>query len=208
MRALFKPSAAPGLEMIECAEPTPGPNDVKIRVEKTGICGTDLHIESWDAWAASAVNAPLIIGHEFSGRIVELGTDVTTLEVGRKLFPRVLTALLHTQGDTATVFVDLENHDFDFFAECHNLAWIDVLVGPVHFGDVNQTFDTCFDFNERTVVGEVCNLAEQTCVLWVATCETHPWIFAELFNAQGNTALFLIELEDFCFDFLTDGQDF
>ena len=42
MRALFKPSAAPGLEMIECAEPNPGPNDVKIRVEKTGICGTDL----------------------------------------------------------------------------------------------------------------------------------------------------------------------
>jgi len=61
MRALFKPSAAPGLEMIECAEPTPGPNDVKIRVEKIGICGTDLHIESWDARAASAVNAPLII---------------------------------------------------------------------------------------------------------------------------------------------------
>jgi threonine 3-dehydrogenase len=52
MRALFKPSAAPGLEMIECAEPNPGPNDVKIRVEKTGICGTDLDIESWVAWAA------------------------------------------------------------------------------------------------------------------------------------------------------------
>lgn len=82
MRALFKPSAAPGLELIECAEPTPGPHDVKICVEKTGICGTDLLIESWDAWAASAVNAPLIIGHEFSGRIVELGADVTTLEVG------------------------------------------------------------------------------------------------------------------------------
>ena len=75
MRALFKPSAAPGLEMIECAEPTPGPYDVKIRVEKTGICGTDLHIDSWDAWAASAVNAPLIIGHEFSGRIVEMGSE-------------------------------------------------------------------------------------------------------------------------------------
>ena len=68
--------------MIECPEPTPGPNEVKIRVERTGICGTDLHIEAWDAWAASAVNAPLIIGHEFSGRIVELGSDVTSLEVG------------------------------------------------------------------------------------------------------------------------------
>lgn len=82
MRALFKPSAAPGLEMIECAEPEPGPNDVKIKVERTGICGTDLHIESWDAWASVAVNAPLIIGHEFCGRIVKMGKNVRSLEVG------------------------------------------------------------------------------------------------------------------------------
>jgi len=82
VRALFKPSAAPGLEMIECPEPTPGPNDVKIRVERTGICGTDLHIESWDAWAAVSVNSPLIIGHEFSGRIVEMGSHVKSLELG------------------------------------------------------------------------------------------------------------------------------
>jgi threonine 3-dehydrogenase len=68
--------------MIECAEPTPGPTDVKIRVEKTGICGTDLHIESWDAWAAVSVNSPLIIGHEFAGRIVELGAEVKNLELG------------------------------------------------------------------------------------------------------------------------------
>jgi threonine 3-dehydrogenase len=71
MRALFKPSAAPGLEMIECAEPTPGPDDVKFRVEKTGICGTDLHIESWDAWAACAVNAPLFIGHLFLAALLK-----------------------------------------------------------------------------------------------------------------------------------------
>lgn len=82
MKALFKPSAAPGLEMIECAEPEPGPNDVKIKVERTGICGTDLHIESWDAWASVAVNAPLIIGHEFCGRIIKMGKNVRSLEVG------------------------------------------------------------------------------------------------------------------------------
>ena len=82
MRALFKPSAAPGLEMVERPEPTVGPNDVKIRVERTGICGTDLHIESWDAWAAVSVNSPLIIGHEFSGRIVEMGSNVKSLELG------------------------------------------------------------------------------------------------------------------------------
>ena len=68
--------------MVERPEPAVGPNDVKIRVERTGICGTDLHIEAWDAWAAVSVNSPLIIGHEFAGRIVEMGSNVKSLELG------------------------------------------------------------------------------------------------------------------------------
>src|SRR5690606_18880349 len=98
---------------------------------------------------------------EVGDRLDGAANLVATLEVDRELFPRVLTALLHAERDTATVFVDLENHDFDFFAQSDNLARIDVLVGPVHFGNVHQTFDTVFDFNERTVVGEVRDLAEQ-----------------------------------------------
>ena len=82
MKALYKDAAAAGLRLVDRPEPTPGPGDVKIRVLRTGICGTDLHIESWDAWAAGAVNAPLIPGHEFSGRVVEIGEDVTTIRVG------------------------------------------------------------------------------------------------------------------------------
>lgn len=82
MKALFKESAGPGLTLVERPEPSAGPGDVKIQVLRTGICGTDLHIESWDAWAAGAVNAPLIPGHEFSGRVVEIGDDVTTISVG------------------------------------------------------------------------------------------------------------------------------
>jgi hypothetical protein len=57
MKALYKPSAQPGFELTERPEPVAGPGEVKIRVLRTGICGTDLHIESWDAWAAGAVNA-------------------------------------------------------------------------------------------------------------------------------------------------------
>ena len=68
--------------MIERPEPEPGYGEVKIRVERTGICGTDLHIESWDAWAAGAVAAPLVPGHEFSGHVVELGEGVTSVQVG------------------------------------------------------------------------------------------------------------------------------
>ena len=82
MKALYKSAAEPGLTMAELPEPSPGPGDVKIRVLRTGICGTDLHIESWDAWAAGAVNAPLIPGHEFSGRVVEVGDNVKTIKVG------------------------------------------------------------------------------------------------------------------------------
>jgi len=82
MKALFKPSAGPGLELVDRPEPSTGAGEVKIRVHRTGICGTDLHIESWDAWAAGAVNAPLIPGHEFSGEVVEVGDDVTSVAVG------------------------------------------------------------------------------------------------------------------------------
>jgi threonine 3-dehydrogenase len=82
MRALYKPAAAPGFELVERPEPTPGPDEVKIRVLRTGICGTDLHIESWDPWAASAVDAPLIPGHEFCGEVVETGSAVRDVAVG------------------------------------------------------------------------------------------------------------------------------
>src|SRR5690606_26597067 len=107
-----------------------------------------------------------------------------TLMVGGEVFPRVRAALLHAQRDTATVFVDLEHHDFDFVTQGDNLARVDVLVGPVHFGDVHQAFDTGFDFHERAVVGEVGDLAEQTGALRIATGQADPGIFAQLLDAQ------------------------
>ncbi len=82
MRALYKPAAAPGLELVERPEPQAGPGEVKIRVQRAGICGTDLHIDTWDEWAAGAVNAPLIVGHEFSGEVVALGSGVRDVTVG------------------------------------------------------------------------------------------------------------------------------
>jgi threonine 3-dehydrogenase len=82
MKALYKPATAPGFELVDRPEPSTGPGEVKIRVLRTGICGTDLHIESWDAWAASAVNAPLIPGHEFCGEVVEIGAGVRDVRIG------------------------------------------------------------------------------------------------------------------------------
>src|SRR5690606_3900575 len=147
--------------------------------------------------------------HAEVGDRLDGATDlVTTLEVDGELFPRIRAALLHAQGDATTVFVDFQDHDFDLFAQGHDLARIDVLVGPIHFGYVHQTFDAVFHFNERTVVGQVGDLAEQTGTLRVATCQTDPGIFAQLLDAQGDTALFLVELEHLGFVVLTDLQAF
>ena len=82
MLALVKPAPGPGLELREVPVPAIGINDVLIRVHKTGICGTDLHIEAWDPWAARTVRPPLIIGHEFVGEIVEVGSNVTDFQPG------------------------------------------------------------------------------------------------------------------------------
>ena len=82
MKALVKAEAAPGLWLREVPEPVAGPGEVLIRVLRTGICGTDLHIRSWDAWAQAALKPPVIIGHEIAGRVQTLGRGVDTVDVG------------------------------------------------------------------------------------------------------------------------------
>ena len=82
MRALRKNDAAPGLRLVDVPQPEAGPGEVKVRILRTGICGTDLHIDSWDAWAASTIVPPLIPGHEFSGVVESLGDGVTSVAVG------------------------------------------------------------------------------------------------------------------------------
>jgi threonine 3-dehydrogenase len=82
MKALYKRPGEPGFELADRPEPDAGGGEVKIRVLRTGICGTDLHIAEWDAWAASAVNAPLVPGHEFCGEVVAVGSGVRDVRVG------------------------------------------------------------------------------------------------------------------------------
>jgi threonine 3-dehydrogenase len=83
VRALVKARSEPGLWLEDVPEPVIGINDVLIRVRKTGICGTDLHIHSWDAWAQKTIPVPLVIGHEFVGEIVEVGSNVTGFQPGQ-----------------------------------------------------------------------------------------------------------------------------
>src|ERR1700679_1930954 len=82
MNALVKREAGKGLWLAKVPKPEIGINDVLIRIDRTGICGTDLHIYKWDAWAQKTIPVPMVVGHEFVGRIVEIGSNVGDFAVG------------------------------------------------------------------------------------------------------------------------------
>lgn len=85
MKALVKARPEPGLELRDEPSPVIGPDDVLVKVHKTGICGTDIHIDKWDAWAQRTIPVPMIVGHEYAGEIVEIGAQVRNLKVGQRV---------------------------------------------------------------------------------------------------------------------------
>src|SRR5690606_37980565 len=86
MKALAKTKPAEGLELIDAPIPTPGDEDVLIKVHRTAVCGTDIHIWNWDEWSQKNVPVPMITVHEFSGEIVAIGADVDRrLNVGQRV---------------------------------------------------------------------------------------------------------------------------
>ena len=85
MRALVKSKAEPGIWMADVPRPTIGPNDLLVRVRATSICGTDLHIWKWDAWAQETIRIPRVIGHEFMGEVVEVGSEVGGFERAQRV---------------------------------------------------------------------------------------------------------------------------
>ena len=85
MKALVKARPEPGIWMQEVPVPEAGPNDLLIRVRKAAICGTDLHIYKWDNWAQATLKLPLVVGHEFMGEVVQVGTHVDGFVVGDRV---------------------------------------------------------------------------------------------------------------------------
>ena len=83
MQAIVKEKRAPGLTVTTMPKPSPGPGEVLIAVRHAGVCGTDLHIADWDAWAQGRLKPPLIVGHEFAGEIVSVGGAVSGLTTGQ-----------------------------------------------------------------------------------------------------------------------------
>ncbi|HWP94384.1 MAG TPA: L-threonine 3-dehydrogenase [Gammaproteobacteria bacterium] len=85
MKALVKAKAEPGIWMQDVPKPAIGPNDLLIRIRKTAICGTDIHIYNWDEWARATIPVPMTIGHEFVGVVAEVGSEVTGFKVGDRV---------------------------------------------------------------------------------------------------------------------------
>ena len=81
----MKAQAAPGIWMEDIPIPSVGPNDVLIEIQKTAICGTDMHIYKWDAWAQKTIPVPMAVGHEYYGKIVEVGSEVRGFAVGDRV---------------------------------------------------------------------------------------------------------------------------
>ena len=85
MRALVKERPDPGLWLVDQPVPEIGPDDVLVKIRKTGICGTDVHIFNWDEWAQKTIPTPMTIGHEYAGEIAAVGADVKRLKVGQRV---------------------------------------------------------------------------------------------------------------------------
>ena len=85
MKSLVKSKPEIGIWLESVDKPTIGHNDVLIKVKKTAICGTDIHIFNWDDWAQKTIPVPMTVGHEFSGKIVEIGSEVAGLKIGDRV---------------------------------------------------------------------------------------------------------------------------
>ena len=85
MKALSKLHAKEGIWMVEAEVPTPGPNDLLIKIRKTAICGTDIHIYAWDEWSQNTIPVPMIVGHEYVGEVVSMGSEVRGFEEGDRV---------------------------------------------------------------------------------------------------------------------------
>ena len=85
MKALAKLEAGPGLSLIRTRMPKVGHNDVMIKIRKTAICGTDMHIWNWDEWAQKTIPVPMHVGHEYVGEIVKIGQEVRGFGIGDRV---------------------------------------------------------------------------------------------------------------------------
>jgi threonine 3-dehydrogenase len=129
VKAIVKARPEPGVEIWDVPAPEPGPDDVLIRLMAASVCGTDLHIHEWDEWSAARIKPPRIIGHEFYGEIIAVGSRVTDRKVGDRVAseshvvpidsPWMQSGLGHVAPETQILGVDIDGG----FAEYAVMPW-------------------------------------------------------------------------------------
>lgn len=143
------------------------------------------------------------------GDIADLANDLATEWVFFfELAPGVGFNLFHTEADTTVVDVDIEDNGFDHLADVDDLGGVFDAFGPGHFGDMDKTFDTFFDLDERAVIGEANDFASDAGSGGIASFGVVPWIFGDLFETEGNAFGVGVKLEDFDFDLIADVEAF
>jgi threonine 3-dehydrogenase len=103
MRALSKLYPEPGIWMTEVEPPAPGHNDLLIRIDKTAICGTDMHIYHWDEWSQSTIPVPMVVGHEYVGEVVGMGQEVRGFNEGDRARGILLAVIVATAAPVAAI---------------------------------------------------------------------------------------------------------
>ncbi len=150
MKAVVKPSAAPGLLLTEVPIPAIGADEVLVKVRATSICGTDLHIYKWDPWSASRVRPPIIAGHEICGEVVERGAMVKSPAVGDfvSLESHVIcntcsfcrTGMGHICANTRLIGVDRDGCFAEYIAIAAQNAWPNPPDLPVEVAVIQENF--------------------------------------------------------------------
>ena len=148
MKALVKRKAEPGLWLEEVPKPSIGLNDVLIRIDRTGICGTDAHIYKWDEWARKTIPVPMVVGHEFVGEIVEVGSNVKDFFPGQVVSGEghvvcgrcrnCLAGRRHLCADTKGVGVNRPGAFAEYLALPMSNVW-------VHSNGINRDVASIFD---------------------------------------------------------------
>ena len=148
MKALIKKQSGKGLCLEDVPRPRVGPRDVLIKIDRTGICGTDLHIYGWDDWARKTVPTPMVVGHEFVGEIIEVGENVRDFHIGEIVSGEghvvcghcrnCMAGRRHLCNDTAGIGVTRSGAFAEYIALPQTNVW-------VHKPDINRDVASIFD---------------------------------------------------------------
>ena len=155
MKALVKRSREIGLWLEDVPRPAAGINDVLIEVLRTGICGTDVHIYNWDAWAQKTIPVPMVVGHEFVGRIVEVGANVKDFHIGDIVSGEghvvcgrcrnCLAGRRHLCKDTQGVGVNRPGAFAEYLALPVTNVWLHDSADGTHVSGVSRDVQSIFD---------------------------------------------------------------